>query len=377
MADARSVDSPWPLFCGDLALSQAWVQQRLEMADPQAAQIAHWGLSLGLQSAIESWLDHQKALLSAGQVQGLRFRIARSRLHAHSHQLLLAATSPERQRPLQAFKQGTAPIRIVLQGGLGDHLQDLSALIPWVRTHPQPVSLGFSAQRASQFERLLQRAGCADLIQANHNPEITELHVLEVMALLGTATLQPQAWIPQPSSTVPSPTLACCWTAVGTDDPFSAWSRSVPFAAVLAFYRQLMARGWTPDSIVDLSRWRPWETAQLSQLGLQLVDPAAGDVLDLASLVSGASTVVSIDTALPHLCAAMGRSVWMLLPQFSDERWVELLQPGSTYSAHCRVIRQERFGCWQAEMDRLSQLLCAAHGPACGSTATDGAATSG
>jgi hypothetical protein len=377
MADAVFVNSPWPLFCGDLNLGQTWVEQRLAISDPRSPQIAHWGLSLGLHSTIEAWLDRRPKGLNTMQLQGLRFRIARSRQQPHAHRLLLKAAGPERRLPLRALKRGTAQIRIVLQGGLGDHLQDLSCLIGWIRRQERPVSLGFATQRASQFRRLLQSAGCADLIREHPTPGATDLHVLEVMALLGAPQLQPQAWLQEQASTLSKPRLTCCWTAVGTDDPFSAWCRSVPFAAVLSLYRQLLADGWTPASIVDLSRWRPWEAAQLRQLGLELVDPAAGDTLDLAQLVSRSGKVVSIDTALPHLCAAMGRSVWMLLPRFSDERWFELLQPGSSYSAHCQIIRQERFGCWQAELDQLSQLLSATNGQAFGSTATDDAATNG
>ena len=331
-----------------------------------------------MQPTIEAWLDQSPEQLTEDQERGLRFRIARKRHQAHAHRLLLSASSLKAlQQRWCALEQRAAPVRIGLQGGLGDHLQDLSALLPWLRDRRQPVHLGFGPIRANQFRRLLQTAGCEHYLEGTRSPEATELHILEVMALVGSTTLQPQAWIPKQAEAVAVAKLVCCWTAVGTDDPFSAWSRSVPFCQVLELYRTLLANGWTAASIVDLSRWRPWEAEQLRKLGVQLVDPANGDVLDLVRRVSGASTVVSIDTALTHLCAAMGRAVWLLLPQFSDERWVELLLPGTSYSDHCQVIRQQHHGCWRAELDRLSWMLCAANGPTFDPAATDAVATTG
>ena len=354
------------------------MQQRLTTATAETGQIAHWGLSLGLQGTIEAWLEQSPEQLNSHQERGLRFRIARNHHQPNAHQILLGASRLETlQQRWQAIEPSEEPIRIVLQGGLGDHLQDLSALLPWLRVRQHPVQLGLTPIRANQFSRLLQAAGCEHLLAPTDSPAATDLHILEVIALVGSTTLQPQAWIPRQASAMPQAGLVCCWTAVGTDDPFSAWSRSVPFCQVLELYRTLLANGWTAASIVDLSRWRPWEAEQLRQLGLQLVDPARGDVLDLTQQVSGASTVVSIDTALPHLCAAMGRPVWLLLPQFSDERWVELLQPGTSYSQHCQVIRQQQHGCWRGALDRLSRMLRSKNGPTFAPTAPDGLATNG
>ena len=58
-------------------------------------------------------------------------------------------------------------------------------------------------------------------------------------------------------------------------------------------------------------------------MGVTHQDPVVLGINGLVKLCKG-RRVVSIDTALIHLCAAMGNKADLLLPRFPDERWVEL-----------------------------------------------------
>ena len=326
-------------------------------------QAAHWALSLGLDQAVRQRLEAPKgrAQLSAEQRRGLGFRIARTTEPFVAHQHLLA---PSRQRELQSrwkrLRKNSSPIRVALHGGIGDHLQDLSALVPWLRDQHQAFMVHFESGRMAQFDRLLKSIAPEGEITCEALFRDEGLHVLEALALLGTQVLQPRAWIDLQRPQHTPFQLLCCWGAIGQGDRFSAWSRSVPFAAVQRLYDDLLGHGWPAAAIVDITAWKPWEAATLRQLGVQLVNPAAGDVLDLAQLVNRCQQVVSIDTALVHLCAAMGQPVHLLLPRFYDERWFELLQPGSSYAACCQVLRQETFGNWESELRALRAGLCPA-----------------
>ena len=164
-------------------------------------------------------------------------------------------------------------------------------------------------------------------------------------------------WI-KASAPHPAARLVCCWRAAGQDDRLSIHLRSLPHAVVQGFYRQLLAHGWQAQQIVDITAWKRWERAALTTLGIRRHDPATGDVHDLARLVAGAQ-VISIDTALVHLCAAMGQPVQLLLPLFADERWVELLAPGHSYATWVQVWRQRRYGDWAEVLSRLSRSAAA------------------
>jgi hypothetical protein len=305
--------------------------------------------------------------LTAEQQRGLLFRITRKTEPLRAHQRLFSASTLEslRQRWDQ-LKKETRPIAIALQGGIGDHLQDLSTLMPLLRSGRQGFRVHLAPERMAQLHRLLQNApGDVETCCEGFLPS-EGLHVLELMAVIRSKERQPQAWV---SATPTQPyrhRLLCCWTAQGQGDHFSSWSRSVPFAAVQELYKTLLAKGWDPQTIMDISAWKPWEAAALRQLGVQLVDPAAGDVLELAELVHCCNQVVSIDSALVHLCAAMGHSVQLLLPKFCDERWEELLQPGSSYARCCQVWRQQTFGCWQAPLQQLQAVISQTGGPGVG-----------
>ncbi len=352
------------MFCGDLELARAWVWQQLRNQTTNPCQSTHWALSLGLQNVLAQWLGEGAEGLTAEQQRGLLFRITRKEDPSKAHKRLFSASALESlHQRWEQLNKGTRPIAIALQGGIGDHLQDLSTLMPFLRSGRQRFCVHLAPERMAQLRRLLQNsAGDVETCCEGFLPS-QGLHVLEMMAVLGSQERQPQAWISATVTKLDRHRLLCCWTAQGQGDRFSSWSRSVPFAAVLGLYQTLVARGWEPHTIMDITAWKPWEAATLRRLGVQLVDPADGDVLGLAELAHSCSEVISIDTALVHLCAAMGDSVHLLLPKFSDERWVELLQPGSSYAHCCQVWRQEEFGCWQAPLQRLQASISKPGGP--------------
>ena len=63
--------------------------------------------------------------------------------------------------------------------------------------------------------------------------------------------------------------------------------------------------------------------SQLLALGRDL-DPAvtgAFDFLDTARIIAGLDLVISVDTAVVNLAAALGRPTWALLPPEADFRW--------------------------------------------------------
>ena len=147
--------------------------------------------------------------------------------------------------------------------------------------------------------------------------------------------------------------IFCCWTAAGEGDKLSRWIRSVPFSEVNRFYVKIIERGYMAEAITDCSNWKPWEQKILERKGIKIYDPGIGDVLDLAKQVNKHKVIISIDSALAHLCAAMSQNVDLLLPKYHDDRWNQLLICGTCYRAHCSITKQSLYGTWRKEIDSI------------------------
>ena len=110
----------------------------------------------------------------------------------------------------------------------------------------------------------------------------------------------------------------CCWKAKGEGNPLSAYFRSVPFPLVLNYYKtmQQLNPGLT---WIDISDWKSEEIAILQGLGVQCLNPRE---MGLKGLIRECRVkeIITIDTALAHLCAVMGSNAKLLLNHIPDER---------------------------------------------------------
>lgn len=344
--------SPWPLFCGDLALARQWLLSGWSQLERLPFGWAMMGLSLGLVEESKALLAETPCRLPYPLDRQLAFRLARGAGERNPYPALIPeAVSQADQHYLEQIQANGTPLPVELVGGIGDHLELLSLVLPWAEGQRQPLLLLMTPQRQRQLRRLLvSRPG----LQLGDPPERRDavMQALNLRSLLyGQGQVQFQAWIDPPAAQATGQ-LICCWRAAGADAPHSAWCRSVPWPLVHAFYRQLMAGGRPAASIVDLSQWRPWEATALRNLGIQLINPADGDVLALAQRISGAQ-VLTIDTALAHLCAALGQRATVLLPHFADERWMELHRPQHCYGQVLQLHRQRRYADWASLLSEL------------------------
>lgn len=123
-------------------------------------------------------------------------------------------------------------------------------------------------------------------------------------------------------------------------------------------------------------RWRSIQPAQLQVLfavpgirwvSLQKDDPLhpswlpqemlqCADFADTASIVDGLDLVISIDSAMAHLAAALGKPVWMLLPKVVDWRW-QLSGEQTPWYPTMRLCRQAGFENWEQVAQRVAAAL--------------------
>ena len=125
------------------------------------------------------------------------------------------------------------------------------------------------------------------------------------------------------------------------------------------------AGGWDPDRSVPVNALAPLTVLPgLHLVSLQRGSAAAGagawlfataqdhsmDVLRTARTVAGLDLVVTVDTMVAHLAAALGRPTWLLLKFDADWRW------GRTHSPWYPAVRQFRQsvqGDWTAPIAAL------------------------
>lgn len=102
------------------------------------------------------------------------------------------------------------------------------------------------------------------------------------------------------------------------------------------------------------------EAAEIDDNGLRgrFTDPMpeVTSFHDTAAIIADLDLVISVDTAVAHLAAAMGQPVWMLDRYDTDWRWL-LDREDSPWYASLRIFRQAALGDWAPVVERVRAAL--------------------
>jgi hypothetical protein len=77
------------------------------------------------------------------------------------------------------------------------------------------------------------------------------------------------------------------------------------------------------------------------------------DFVDTSALCECMDIVISVDTSVAHLSAALGRRTWILLPVVPDWRWMRERDDSPWYPT-VRLYRQQVAGNWHGVFARLA-----------------------
>jgi hypothetical protein len=98
-------------------------------------------------------------------------------------------------------------------------------------------------------------------------------------------------------------------------------------------------------------------------LGRPDITDIAADFRDTAAVCECLDLVISVDTSLAHLSAAIGKETWIPLSFNADWRWLLEREDSPWYRA-VRLYRQETSGDWTAALSRLGADLKRRFAPA-------------
>ena len=98
------------------------------------------------------------------------------------------------------------------------------------------------------------------------------------------------------------------------------------------------------------------EAALLRQYGIPQFGDQLHDFSDTAALCDLMDVVLSVDTSVAHLAAAMGKPTWIVLPYAPDWRWL-LNRDDSPWYASARLFRQTEPGQWETVLQHVRQHL--------------------
>ena len=109
---------------------------------------------------------------------------------------------------------------------------------------------------------------------------------------------------------------------------------------------------------VSLQKGTPTEQLAALPAEIDVIDGSSQDrdLAEAAALIETLDLVISTDTCVPHLAAAMGKPVWVLLPHLADWRWMQETETTPWYPS-MRLIRQTSPGDWPSVILKARDLL--------------------
>lgn len=241
-----------------------------------------------------------------------------------------------------------ATLVVHAEQGFGDTIQ-------FARLAPSARALGFRVVLAVQapLVRLLDRAALADaVVPFDAAPADAAWHVplLSLPRFVPPGDGRPYLSCDHAAARpARGPRLGLVWAGSGTHANDAR--RSIPLEA---FAPMLAVPGLTWQSLQHGARAAesgraPWPITPM---------PDVADFAETAAIVASCDAVVTVDTAVAHLAAAMGIPTWVLVPAMGrDWRWATATGGRTAWYDAARVVTQRRDGDWATPIAALAAAI--------------------
>lgn len=139
----------------------------------------------------------------------------------------------------------------------------------------------------------------------------------------------------------------------GRRDTWIHQHKSVPFEHIVDLIKSNPEYEWINLQIDATAE----ESQVLEQLGCSTYPGTISSLADSAALINCMDVVVSVDTAVSHLSAAIGKPTWIMLNSYgTDWRWL-LKRNSSPWYPTVRLFRQPSWGNWAPVIGQIAKHL--------------------
>ena len=212
------------LFTNDELLARKALAEMERRGEISTNQGAHWAVSLGDEDLADLLYTKLERNDNAGTslVKGLQFRKERKKGTKNCYQAVLQLEEENRKRIIKEAEN----TNIELCGGIGDHLEELSRIIPWMEKNNISLKFSSTLNRIRQLEPI---TGKYQWVRQSSNAVKSKVF----LAALGEEIERPGQFIigDKKEQEQVKKVLICC-TATGNNDALSRWSRTINFSEV-------------------------------------------------------------------------------------------------------------------------------------------------
>jgi len=297
-------------------------------------------------------LAYAQALLAQGQfLPGWREYVWRKPFNPKTTKLLDDITIPE----WAGERMDGGRLLVICDEGIGDAIM-FSRYLPRAAERVSTVNVGWGHEQSALFAGI---DGVSDVLLSR--PSYTEFDayvmICDLARVFGTTletipaqipylpldTRKEQEWSARLDSKLPQglPRVGINWA--GSQIHVRDGQRSLTFEQLGPLL------GVDGISFVSLQK----DVRERDRAGLaaaeNVLDVSASleSFADTAALIANLDLIVSVDTAVAHLAGALGATVWVLLPQPADWRWL-LGRSDTPWYPTMRLIRQPKYGDWDS-----------------------------
>ena len=275
----------------------------------------------------------------------------------------LAGTEPKHQQPRWAGQDlNGKTILVVGEQGHGDNIQfcrflmnlhaagarvlfqTTEGLIPLLGTSPMISWIGRYDQQPPEFDYWVPIMSIPGIIG------ITLENLTRQVQYINAPSDRAAAWLTKLGA---KKRMRVGFSWSGRRDAWLNKHKGMPFETMLELVKKNPEYEWISLQVDATEE----ESQALAAANVTLYPGSVQSFSDTAGLINCLDVVLSVDTAIAHLSAAMGRPTWLMLQWFAtDWRWM-LDRDSNPWYPTVRIFRQPSMGNWAAVTKKIEQYL--------------------